>query len=221
MAGWIFAGLGILLLCLLLLPVVFQAEYDGELTVWVRYVFLRRQILPRPPGKEKPPEGEKASPPQGESTKKPQKEKLSAGELFSLSKTILEGLWPPLRRLLKTVVFYDIFFGMRVAEEDAAQTAISCGRYNAAAFGICGFLENFFQIKRVKISIFPDFTQEESAVRFRGKVRVIPLAALAAGIAAFISLLMKLSPLSLPKGKKEGHHDPKESTQQSKGGVTI
>ena len=116
-----------LLLCLLSLPVVLQAEYNGELTVWVRYFFLRYQVFPRPPGEEKPPEEKKPKPPQEEKPKKPQKEKPSAGELFALGKELLEGLWPPVRWLLKTVVFYDIFFGMRVAEDDAAQTAISCG----------------------------------------------------------------------------------------------
>ena len=98
---------------------------------------------------------------------------------------------------------------------------ISCGRYNAAAFGICSFLENLFQLKRVKISVFPDFTQEESAVCFRGKVRMIPLAALAAGLAILAALLVKLLPLFLRKEKKEEPHEPEESTQQNKGGVTI
>mgnify|MGYP003375766536 CR=1 FL=1 len=199
MVGWIFAGLCGLLLCLLSLPVVLQAEYNGELTVWVRYFFLRYQVFPRPPGEEKPPEEKKPKPPQEEKPKRPQK----------------------VRWLLKTVVFYDIFFGMRVAEDDAAQTAISCGRDNAAAFGICGFLENLFQLKRVKISVFPDFTQEESAVCFRGKVRMIPLAALAAGLAILAALLVKLLPLFLRKEKKEEPHEPEESTQQNKGGVTI
>ena len=221
MVGWIFAGLCGLLLCLLSLPVVLQAEYNGELTVWVRYFFLRYQVFPRPPGEEKPPEEKKPKPPQEEKPKKPQKEKPSAGELFALGKELLEGLWPPVRWLLKTVVFYDIFFGMRVAEDDAAQTAISCGRYNAAAFGICSFPENLFQLKRVKISVFPDFTQEESAVCFRGKVRMIPLAALAAGLAILAALLVKLLPLFLRKEKKEEPHEPEESTQQNKGGVTI
>lgn len=67
MVGWIFAGLCGLLLCLLSLPVVLQAEYNGELTVWVRYFFLRYQVFPRPPGEDEAPGGEKAqTSPRGE-----------------------------------------------------------------------------------------------------------------------------------------------------------
>lgn len=220
MFGWFLLVLLGLLLLLLAMPVVLFAEYEGDFTLTLGYLFFHLKLWPQPPGEEKPPEEKKPQPKKTEKPEQSKKEKPSHQEMFALAKELLEGLWPPVRWLLQTIVCYDVFFGMRVAGEDAAQTAISCGRYNAAAFGLCGFLNNFIRLKRVRISIFPDFIQEESEIRFRGKVRFIPLAVLAAGIAILVALLVKLIPMFL-RSKKKREEKTEESTQQNKGGVTI
>ena len=219
MIGWILGGGLLCLLALLLLPVTLFASYQEEtFRLELRYLFFR---IPLYPGKEEEPQEESASNTGGGPVGKPKEEssRPSLGELFSMSMELLHSLWPPVRWLLKTMVFHDVFFGMRVCGEDAAQTAIDCGRYNAVVFGICAALKNFFQLKRVKISIFPDFSRQEGEIRFWGSLRLIPLTALLAGIAILCALLVRFLPRFLHKEKEE--QPIHSTTNQNKGGVTI
>lgn len=66
MVGWIFAGLCGLLLCLLSLPVVLQAEYNGELTVWVGIFSFGTRCSPAPLGRRSPRRRKAQTSPRGE-----------------------------------------------------------------------------------------------------------------------------------------------------------
>ena len=68
---WILLGLIALIFLLLCIPVRFDLNYNGEATVFIRYLFLKYRVLPAPekkpePKKEKKPSekksGEKAEP---------------------------------------------------------------------------------------------------------------------------------------------------------------
>ena len=51
---WILLGLIALIFLLLCIPVRFDLNYNGEATVFIRYLFLKYRVLPAPePKKEK------------------------------------------------------------------------------------------------------------------------------------------------------------------------
>lgn len=53
---WILLGLIALIFLLLCIPVRFDLNYNGETTVFIRYLFLKYRVLPAP---EKKPESKK------------------------------------------------------------------------------------------------------------------------------------------------------------------
>ena len=58
---WILLGLIALLFLLLCIPVRFDLNYNGEATVFIRYLFLKYRVLPAPePKKEKKPSEKKS-----------------------------------------------------------------------------------------------------------------------------------------------------------------
>ena len=58
---WILLGLIALIFLLLCIPVRFDLNYNGEATVFIRYLFLKYRVLPAPePIKEKKPSEKKS-----------------------------------------------------------------------------------------------------------------------------------------------------------------
>ena len=51
---WILLGLIALLFLLLCIPVRFDLNYNGEATVFIRYLFLKYRVLPAPEKKPEP-----------------------------------------------------------------------------------------------------------------------------------------------------------------------
>ena len=49
---WILLGLIALLFLLLCIPVRFDLNYNGEATVFIRYLFLKYRVLPAPDKRE-------------------------------------------------------------------------------------------------------------------------------------------------------------------------
>ena len=45
---WILLGLIVLIFLLLCIPVRFDLNYNGEATVFIRYLFLKYRVLPAP-----------------------------------------------------------------------------------------------------------------------------------------------------------------------------
>ena len=52
---WILLGLIALLFLLLCIPVRFDLNYNGEATVFIRYLFLKYRVLPAPAAGKMPP----------------------------------------------------------------------------------------------------------------------------------------------------------------------
>ena len=64
---WILLGLIALIFLLLCIPVRFDLNYNGEATVFIRYLFLKYRVLPAP---KKKPEPKKEKKPSEKSLKK-------------------------------------------------------------------------------------------------------------------------------------------------------
>ena len=69
---WILLGLIALIFLLLCIPVRFDLNYNGEATVFIRYLFLKYRVLPAP---EKKPEPKKEKKPSEKKSEEKAKEK--------------------------------------------------------------------------------------------------------------------------------------------------
>lgn len=58
---WILLGLIALIFLLLCIPVRFDLNYNGEATVFIRYLFLKYRVLPAPEPKKEKKSSEKKS----------------------------------------------------------------------------------------------------------------------------------------------------------------
>ena len=153
-ALYILGGLLLLILLILIVPVRLRVTYDQTLTAKLRVLFLIPYTLYDERGPEKP-KKEKAKADKPAKAKK-KKEKKSASHLFKERAAELKtrgaaGLLDWLRdiarlvlgatkRLLRAITVRRLDLRMCVVGEDAADTALTCGRFCAAAYPLLGTL---------------------------------------------------------------------------------
>ncbi len=195
MGWWILLGLLGLLLILLLIPVVAHVSFRQEAQAELSWLFFRWKLYPLPEEEEAQPEEEETAAPQPAKKKKKvaKGEKMSFPQMVSLVLDVGSKLLPLVGKLCRHIVFYDLHLRILVAGEDAAVTAINCGRYNGWIGGVYATLQHLFTLKDPDIVIRPDFTGTETQIDFRCKIRLRPLIALVMAIRMaavfFISLI--------------------------------
>lgn len=194
--------LGILaLLSVLLIPVFLSVRYETgkEISIYIRVLFfLKLDLAEMAKKREKKPGQEENKP---KKQKKPKKEKPKAqkspkefSEQLGMVVDLLSSVKGGAGILIRNFRLYKIYLHLVVAREDAAQTAISYGKCNAAVYTAYALAENFLNMARPEIAIEPDFVTGESLVVFRVKGRLIPIVAVWAALktaAGFLKRTMK------------------------------
>ena len=112
---WILLGLIALIFLLLCIPVRFDLNYNGETTVFIRYLFLKYRVLPAPePIKEKKPSEKKSEEKAKEKKPNPllqQVKKYKEAEgltgLLTLAKDLLKATGTRFGKLLKHIKLKD------------------------------------------------------------------------------------------------------------------
>jgi hypothetical protein len=175
MTGWIFIFILLLIAFLLLCPVTVSAEFKNELSIRIKYLFIRHKIFPQP---EKPKKEENEK----------KKEKIEKTEKKSKIKGIIEqkGLSGFLniikefsliathtaKNLLSHILIKRIYIKIVVADEDAAQAAISYGQTCSIVYTAFGWILSNAKYNRYYINIVPDFDSKESRIYFELKVKI-------------------------------------------------
>ena len=122
---------------------------------------------------------------------------------------------------VKTVVFYDIFSGCGLRKMTQPKLPSPAAGTTPQHLNL-QFSGEPFQLKRVKISVFPDFYRRKARSASAAKVRMIPLAALAAGLAIPCCPPGEAAPLVPPeKRRRRSPTSPKNQPNKGKGGATI
>lgn len=195
--GWIFAGLGILLLILLLCPLIVGLSYRDEVfTVTVRILgFIKLRLLPARE-KDEAKEEKKA---RRKSRKKKKKEeaeekkprrKRSLQQWLYLIKRIANAAGAAKNILLAGLRIYDFTFILAIHEEEASDTAIRYGQVQAAVGAARAVLENLIKIRYKTLVVIPDFEgREKQSPIFSCKVAVCPVIMLVAGIVGLRAFL--------------------------------
>lgn len=214
MTGWqvvllVIAALGLLLWA----PVVLWLRYDGQLEAQIRYLFIKKTLLPAPETPERP---KRARAKGAKRAAKPQKPPEEEGRQPSPVKQVLEyadlipGALGSLNRagrfLLRHTTIKPFILRMVVAEGDAADTGVAYGRANAAVYTAYALLSRTVRMGRVDIRIAPDFLAREGWVTAEGCVRLSPGAALGAGLLLLGGLLAAF--LKRPKIETQASRQP-------------
>ncbi len=178
MVGYILLGLlGVVTVCLLL-PCSVQLHYQtGEAAeAVVRWTFLKLRFGgPQQPKKKKTVKAKKARKKPAGKKKKTLAEQLDgipgmAGLVSDLLSAAAEGTGFLIRHFPLRVQLR-----MIVAEGDAAETGIRYGRTNAVVYGLSAAARNFLRLKRMDLSIRPDFTAGQGHTEFALHGRMLPL----------------------------------------------
>lgn len=175
---WIYivAGIGAVLLLLLLLPVVVFVRYDQTVTLWVQYGLIRFGILPKSPKKA---DSEK---------KKKRKQKnrqendpgtwhnltqkhgvlgtveLMIGTFASLSKGAL--------RLLKGARIRRFQAEIRVTGKDAAEAALTYGRVCSVLYPFLGAVDKHMKFVRPHLNLVCDYQGQQPVVKGQAAVYI-------------------------------------------------
>lgn len=176
------------LLLVLLCPVKLSVTYQETLSLTLRYAFVKIRLLPsKTPekasaAKEKKPKKEKKPP--SEEGEKPKsffqklKEQHGISGLLYLGKELLKLAGSSLKGFFSHVVVYHLHGDVRIATDDAAQTAIQFGQACAVLEPCMAVLMPLVPKKKrkdVKLYVAPDFTSEVSKIGVYAEVGIRPL----------------------------------------------
>ncbi len=193
--GWTLLALLALLALVLVLPVRAELEYrEGALSVRARIFGLPLRIYPFPERLKK--RRPKQKQPQKEAAPRPKKKKKRAPRLETEEiQAFLGAAGTFMRRMYRMIHITDVILILPVHREDAAQTALACGRAEAWLAGMTALLQNYFDLHIVQLRVLPDFTNEITAgVYLSCGIGARPIAFAAAGIHALIRLLRQVPP---------------------------
>ena len=195
----------LMLTLVLLIPVTAEARYDGEMFLSVKYLFLKKKILPKVP-KEKTAKKKKA-PKKTKPDRPKRKFPFTVREMLELAPKAVDRLLPPVRRLLKRTVIASFELDAVIVGSDAADTAIKFGKLNAAAVYAVALVDRIVTLKAKRINIYPGFTYEKSDFRACGDIKAYPLAVLIAAVQLAVYGLMLLIPELAKKKKNKAKAD--------------
>ena len=204
-ALYILGGLLLLLLIVLLVPVRLRVTYDQALTARLVFLFLIPYTLVDETKPEKPKQEKAKSSDQSPKEQKEKTEKKTISHLFKKRAEELKargasGLLDWLRdlarlalgatrRLLRAITVRRLDMDLRIVGDDAADTAVCCGRWCAALYPLIGTLMCAVRTRRSDVRIEPDFLGEETALRFDVRLSVSPWRVLWAGLWALVGFL--------------------------------
>lgn len=209
----VIAGIIAFFILLLSVPVKISIGYDDKIRLSVKYLFIKLNILPAGPKKEKPPK---------EKTPKEKKTKEDAAPKEKKPNPILEmvkangydGMMTVIKnlgrilgiyggKLLKSVKFDRIDLHISVGTGDAASTAIKYGETCQKVFPVLGFICSNNIVKKYDIMVEPDFLANKTEGEFYCDFSVCIRKIINASIAMVVRLVFGVVIKFLQGGKKK------------------
>lgn len=213
---WILLGLLAAVFLLLLVPVHADVRYREKLELDVRYLFLRRTLLPAP----EEPQAEKAEAPSKEKKPKAQKrkknpmlEKLARFKeaeglsgLLHLAGDFLRLTGTSAAKIIRRLKIRDFDLYVLTGDEDAAAAAILYGQACAVVYPAAEALFTLAKCRRRRVSVDLDYAVKTPAVQLAADVSIRPLFALFYGLQYLIGLLPIYQRFSDPRSgaKRKG-----------------
>lgn len=167
-----------LFVIVLSIPLKVSVGYDGKISLSIKYLFIKLNILPTDPNKpkkEKKPKEEKKEEPKPEDEKPKEKKPNPIMDMvkangFDGMMEILGNLGNIFKifggKLLRSVVINDAYIFIIVGTGDAASTAIKYGKTCQKVYPLMGFLCNNNVVKHHDINVEADFLANKTEGEF-------------------------------------------------------
>lgn len=211
--------LGILLFFIIILSVKLRITVHSEdgLTLSVRWLFLKFNILPKSQKPKKEKKKKKEKPKKEEPQTKDETVKEPKDNMFvnfyhnngidgviELLKRLGAALKGTFRRIFKAFTIEELYISMLVGAGDSAATAEKYGRVCSAVYPALGFVVDTMRVKKYSIDVNPNFMGGKSKARLHSQISVCPRklinGAIASGVVIFFKVVIKF--LKGSKAKK-------------------
>ena len=170
---WLYILLGIVLFIALVMfiPITLRASYKEEFWCAVYIGFVKLQLVPAKPKKEKK---KKTEQPKKETEKKPSLIKKYGVEwLLNLIKKVAELAVSALQDFFSHILVKKLSLSISVAGDDAADTAIKYGKYCAVVYPAVGTIVRVVKCKGYGVDINPNFSEKaETEINFDFAARI-------------------------------------------------
>lgn len=211
-------------------PVKISLAFDNKIHLTVKYLFLKINILPTGPKKEKAPKPKKEPKPKPEKPKDETPKEKKPNPILEMVKAngydgmmlVIKNLGSVLAtyggKIFKSIVFDEIDVYICVGTGDAAATAIKYGETCQKVYPVFGFICSNNLVKKYDILVEPDFlankTENELYIDMSLTIRKI----INATIAMVFRLIFKVG-LKFITGAKKGKEN--NQTQNNKTAPTA
>lgn len=214
-----------LIVIILSIPLKVNLGYSDKISLSIKYLFIKLNILPTDPNKpkkEKKPKEEKPEEPKKE--EEPPKEKKPNPILEMVKANGFDGMMEVLGnlgnvlkifggKLLKSIVFNEAYVYISVGTGDAASTAIKYGKTCQKIYPVMGFLCSNNVVRHHDINIEADFLANKSEGEFYFEMNICLRKIINSAIGLVIRLIFDVVLKFLKNGKSK--KDPQTDTQKS------
>lgn len=177
---WLYILLGIALFVALVMfiPITLRASYKEDFWCAVYIGFVKLQLVPAKPKKEKKKKVKKQTPkteqPKKATEKKPSLIKKYGIEwLLNLIKKVSELAVSALQDFFSHILIKKFSLSISVAGDDAADTAIKYGKYCAVVYPAVGTIVRVVKSKDYGVDINPNFSEKaETEINFDFAARI-------------------------------------------------
>lgn len=201
---YILGGIILLLVILLHSPFrIYVSCHENKFSVYIKYFFFKRNLLPKPEKKSKAKSAEETGQPAGkentqsednsdntkesqtdtQTEKKNKKSKKSIipeekSERIAFIINVLKSSGKALRHFTRRIVIKNVRADIDISDPDACDCAVNFGKANIAVYNILSFASCFFKVKKEYININCVYNKPESMYNFSFTVKFTPSAAI-------------------------------------------
>ena len=174
---YIFLGIILFILAVLMIPVHVAADYKEEFSLKIKFLFFFKYVIFPMKEKKKEKEEKQKEEPKTEETEKPKKEKrkMTVEEIIDTVIDYVNKFGPGAKMILRNIRFHRLELYWKVTAEDAAACGLKYGKICAWLSGVFGFFRNFVKIENPKIKVFPDFISEKDEIYGGADIEFNPL----------------------------------------------
>ncbi len=201
--------LGIIAFFIVLLSIKFSVtvHYEDDVSLSVRWLFLKFNILPKQEKepKKKKEKKKKEEKPKEESEVIPEPKKKKKDNMFvrfyrnqgvdgvvQLLKDAANAVGGMFKRIGRAFIFEELFVALTVGAGDSAETALKYGKVCGAAFPAMGLIVSNMRVKKYNIDISPDFIYGKNTAKLHTLISVRPIKLINAVIIVAFELLFKV-----------------------------
>ncbi len=221
--------LGIILFFVLVLsvPVKVSLAYDDKIRLSVKYLFLKINVLPAGPKKEKKPKPPKEEKPKEPEKEEPPKEKKPNPILETVKANGHDGMMAVITnlgkvlgtyggKLFKSIVFDRLELNITVGTGDSAATAIKYGQTCQKVFPIMGFICSNNLVRKYDINVEPDFLANKTEGKFYCDMNICCRKIINATFGMVVRLIFKVV-VKFFTGAKKNKENEETNAQTMKG----